>query len=173
MHKGRVLKPFAMAVGMVAVTGPSFTYSADGTTSTRALPATSIAQTVELTPPQLPGSGDMRTTDRTGSIGPSGSEAFSISNGAVDAIDRIAKPAGDYAATDTDRDLAARIRVAVAGDPGLAPLLNDSFHLSVDNGVVTVLGEVWSRDAKEQIHAKVTALAGRHRVEDKLVIVQR
>jgi len=91
----------------------------------------------------------------------------------VDAIVRRAKPAGDYAATDTDRDLAARIRVAVEGDPGLAPLVDDSFHITVDNGAVTLLGEVRDEQAKEQINAKVTAIAGPHPVENDLLIAQR
>jgi osmotically-inducible protein OsmY len=85
----------------------------------------------------------------------------------------MAKPAGDYAATDIDRGLAARLRVAVEGDPELAPSLNDSFHIAVDNGTVTLLGQVGSAHAKEQINAKVTAMAGSHLVENKLVVAQR
>ena len=42
-----------------------------------------------------------------------------------------------------------------------------------DNGVVTLLGEVRDEQAKEQITAKVTAIAGTHSVEDELLITQR
>ena len=173
MRKSRVLKPFAVAAGISVLSFPAFAHSAGGRDRAGSFQATAAAQPVEPEPPQLPGSGEMETTDRTGTTGPSGSEAFSIDSGAVDALERMAKPAGDYAATDTDRDLAARIRVAVDGDPGLAPLLDDSFHIKVDNGAVTLLGQVRNARAKEQINAKVTAIAGSHSVENKLLIAQR
>ena len=173
MRKSRVLKPFAVAAGISVLAFPAFAHSAGGRDRAGSFQATAAAQPVEPEPPQLPGSGEMATTDRTGTTGPSGSEAFSIDSGAVDALERMAKPAGDYAATDTDRDLAARIRVAVDGDPGLAPLLDDSFHIKVDNGAVTLLGQVRNARAKEQINAKVTAIAGSHSVENKLLIAQR
>ena len=147
MRKRSVLKPLAVAAGLAVLAFPAFAHSAGGSDRARSF--------------------------RTGTTGPSGSRAFSIDSGAVDAIVRRAKPAGDYAATDTDRDLAARIRVAVEGDPGLAPLVDDSFHITVDNGVVTLLGEVRDEQAKEQITAKVTAIAGTHSVEDELLITQR
>ncbi len=170
MRQSCVLKPLVVAAGIAVLSFPSFTHSTDGTASAGTLPASSAVQAGELAPLQLPGSGEMRTTDRTGSTGLTGSEAFSISSGAVDAIARVAKPYGDEAATDTDRDLAARIRVAIEGDPDLAPWLDDRFHLRVDNGVVTMLGAVRSREIKEQITIKVTELAGHHEVEDRLVI---
>jgi len=173
MRKSRVLKPFAVAAGISVLAFPAFAHSAGGRDRAGSFQATAAAQPVEPEPPQLPGSGEMETTDRTGTTGPSGSEAFSIDSGVVDALERMAKPAGDYAATDTDRDLAARIRVAVDGDPGLAPLLDDSFHIKVDNGAVTLLGQVRNARAKEQINAKVTAIAGSHSVENKLLIAQR
>jgi len=173
MRKSRVLKPFAVAAGISVLAFPAFAHSAGGRDRAGSFQATAAAQPVEPEPPQLPGSGEMETTDRTGTTGPSGSEAFSIDSGAVDALERMAKPAGDYAATDTDRDLAARIRVAVDGDPGLAPLLGDSFHIKVDNGAVTLLGQVRNARAKEQINAKVKAIAGSHSVENKLLIAQR
>ena len=147
MRKRSVLKPFALAAGISVLAFPAFAHSKGGS--------------------------DRAGSFRTGTTGPSGSQAFSIDSGAVDAIARIAKPAGDYAATDTDRDLAARIRVAVEGDPGLAPLVDDSFHITVDNGAVTLLGEVRDEQAKEQINAKVTAIAGPHPVENDLLIAQR
>jgi len=147
MRKRSVLKPFAVAAGLAVLAFPAFAHSTGGS--------------------------DRAGSFRTGTTGPSGSWAFSIDSGAVDATARIAKPAGDYAATDTDRDLAARIRVAVDGDPGLAPLVDDSFHITVDNGVVTLLGAVRDEQAREQITAKVTAIAGIHPVDNKLVIAQR
>jgi hypothetical protein len=173
MRKSSVLKPFAVAAGIAVLAFPTFAHSEGGSDRAGSFQATAAAQPVEPQPPQLHGSGEMGTTDRTGTTGPSGSEAFSIDSGAVDAIERMAKPAGDYAGTDTDRDLAARIRVAVEGDPGLAPLLDDSFHIEVDNGAVTLLGQVMNARAKEQITAKVTAIAGTHSVEDELLITQR
>jgi osmotically-inducible protein OsmY len=114
----------------------------------------------------------MEGPDRTGTTGPSGSEAFAPSDGAVDATARMTKPAGDIAATDTDRDLAARIRMAVEGDPALGPGLDKSLHIKVDNGAVTLLGQVMNEQAKEQINAKVTALAGAHSVDNQLLIAQ-
>ena len=147
MRQSNVLKPFAVAAGLAVLAFPAFAHSEGGS--------------------------DRAGSFRTGTTGPFGSRAFSIDSGAVDAIVRRAKPAGDYAATDTDRDLAARIRVAVEGDPGLAPLVDDSFHVTVDNGVVTLLGEVRDEQAKEQITAKVTAIAGTHSVENELMIAQR
>ncbi len=170
MRKSSVLKPFAVAAGIAVVAFPAFAHSEGGSDRGGSFQATATAQPVEPEPPQLPGSGEMETTDRTGTTGPSGSRAFSIDSGAVDAIERMAKPAGDYAGTDTDRDLAAHIRTAVEGDPGLAPLLDDSFHIKVDNGAVTLLGRVMNAHAKEQIGAKVAALAGSHSVENDLVI---
>jgi len=173
MRQSSVLKPFAVAAGIAVFAFPAFAHSEGGSVRAGAFQATAASWPVEPEPPQLPGSGEMETTDRTGTTGPSGSEAFSIDSGAVDAIERMAKPAGDYAGTDTDRDLAARIRVAVEGDPGLAPLLDDSFHIKVDNGTVTLLGQVMNERAKEQINAEVTAIAGSRSVENKLVIAQR
>jgi BON domain-containing protein len=172
MRKSNVLKPFAVAAGIAVLAFPAFAHSEGGRDSAGSVQATAAAQPLEPEPPQLLGSGEMETTDRTGTTGPSGSEAFSIDSGGVDALARRAKPAGDHAGTDTDRDLAARIRVAVEGDPGLAPLLDDSFHIEVDNGAVTLLGQVRNARAREQINAKVTAIAGGHSVENKLVIAE-
>ena len=173
MRKSSVLKPFAVAAGLAVLAFPAFVHSEGGSDTAGAFTATAAAQPMETEPPQLPGSGEMATTDRTGTTGPSGSRAFSPSDGAVDAIARMAKPAGDYAATDTDRDLAARIRTAVEGDSELAPLVDNTFRVQVDNGAVTLLGQVRNAYAKEQLNAKVTAIAGSHSVENKLVIAQR
>ena len=173
MRKSRVLKPFAVAAGISVLAFPAFAHSEGGSDTAGAFTATAAAQPVETEPSQLPGSGEMATTDRTGTTGPSGSEAFSIDSGAVDAIERMAKPAGDYAVTDTDRDLAARIRTAVEGDSELAPLVDNTFRVQVDNGTVTLLGEVRNAHAKEQINAKVAAIAGAQSVDNKLSTVQR
>src|SRR6266403_1065652 len=108
MRQTHVLKPLAVAASLAVLAVPSFAHSESGRDRASSYQAAAAAQPVEPAPPQLPGSGEMETTDRTGTTGPSGSEAFSPSDGAVDAIARMAKPAGDYAATDTDRDLAAR-----------------------------------------------------------------
>ena len=173
MRQRSVVKPFAVAAGLAVLAFPPFAHSESGSDRARSFQATVAPQPVEPRPPQLPGSGEMETTDRTGTTGPSGSKAFSINTESVDAIERMAKPAGDYAATDTDRDLAARIRVGVEGDPELAPLLNDSFHIAVNNGTVRLLGEVGDAQAKEQINAKVAALAGVRSVANDLVVAQR
>ena len=173
MRKSNVLKPVAVAAGLAVLAFPAFAHSEGGSDSAGSFQATAASQPVEPAPPQLPGSGEMETTDRTGTTGPSGSRAFSTFDGAVDAIARVAKPAGDYAVTDTDRDFAARIRIAVEGDPLFAPLVDGSFHVTVDNGAVTLLGEVRDARAKGQINAKVTAIAGSHSVENKLLIAQR
>jgi len=173
MRKSSVLKPFAVAAGISVLAFPAFAHSEGGNDITSPFTATASSQAVETENHQLPGSGEMETTDRTGTTGPSGSEAFSIDSGAVDAIERMAKPAGDYAVTDTDRDLAARIRTTVEGDSELAPLVDNTFRVKVDNGAVTLLGQVRNAHAKEQINAKVTAIAGNHSVENKLAIVRR
>jgi BON domain len=173
MRKNSVLKPFAVAAGMAVLAFPTFAHSEGGGDRAGSYQAPVASRPVEPAPRQLPGSGEMETTDRSGTTGPSGSEAFSTDTGAVDAIERVAKPAGDYAATGTDRGLAALIRVTVAGDPAIAPLLNDSFHIAVDNGTVTLQGEVRDERAKEQINAKVIAMTGSHPVENKLVVARR
>jgi hypothetical protein len=173
MRKSRVLKPFTVAASIAALTVPAFAQSEGVSGQTGAVKATAPSASVAPEYLQLPGSGAMEGTDRTGTTGPSGSRAFSTNSGAVDAIARRAKPAGDYAATDTDRDLAARIRIAVEGDRGLAPLVGRSFHIKVDNGAVTLLGQVRNEQAKEQINAKVTAIAGVQSMENQLSIVQR
>jgi hypothetical protein len=173
MHQRRLLKPFAMAAGMVVLACPTFSYGESGSNRSRSFQSTAVAQPTEPTAQQLPGSGEMKTTDRTGTTGPSGSRSFAVDTGAVDATARVAKPAGDFAATGTDRDLAARIRVVVEGDPALAPLIDNSFHIAVDNGAVTLQGKVKNALAKEQINAKVKATAGSHPVDNKLVIAQQ
>jgi hypothetical protein len=173
MRQTHVLKPFAVAAGIAVLAFPTFAHSEGGGDRAGSYQAPAASRPVEPAPRQLPGSGEMETTDRTGTTGPSGSEAFSVNSGPVNAIERMAKPAGDYAATDTDRDLAARIRVAVEGDPELAPLLNHSFHITVDNGTVTLMGQVGNAHAKEQINAKASAMAGGHPVVNKLVVAQR
>jgi hypothetical protein len=173
MRKSSVLKQFTVAAGIAALACPALAQSGGERGITSSFPATVASQPGDSEPPQLPGSGGMATTDRTGTTGPSGSRAFSTNSGAVDAIGRMAKPAGDYAATDTDRDLAALIRTAVEGDPGLAPLMDNSFRVKVDNGAVTLLGQVRNERAKGQINAKVTAIAGVQSVDNKLSIVQR
>src|SRR5882724_5994177 len=138
MRKRSVLKPFAVAAGISAIACPAFAHSERRSDIAGSFNATAASEPVDTEPLQLPGSGEMETTDRTGTTGPSGSRAFSIPSGAVDVTARMAKPAGDYAVTDTDRDLAALIRTAVEGDPELAPLLDHSFRIEVDNGAVTL-----------------------------------
>src|SRR2546429_5150813 len=133
MRKRSVLKPFAVAAGISAIACPAFAHSERRSDIAGSFNATAASEPVDTEPLQLPGSGEMETTDRTGTTGPSGSRAFSPFDGAVDAIARVAKPAGDYAVTDSDRDLAARIRIAVEGDPALAPLVDGSFRVTVDN----------------------------------------
>src|SRR5262249_7753613 len=111
MRKNSVLKPWAVAASIAVLAFPTFAHSESDRDRAGSYKAAAAAQPVETSPLQLPGSGEMETTDRTGTTGPSGTGTFSVESGAVDTIERVAKPAGDYAATDTDRDLAARIRV--------------------------------------------------------------
>jgi osmotically-inducible protein OsmY len=172
MRKSSVLKPFTLAASIAALACPAFAHSEGVSGQTGAVKATAPSESVKPEYLQLPGSGAMEGTDRTGTTGASGSEAFDPSDGAVDATARMAKPAGDIAATDTDRDLAARIRMAVEGDPALGPGLDKSLHIKVDNGAVTLLGQVMNEQAKEQINAKVTAIAGAHSVDNQLLIAQ-
>jgi HSP20 family molecular chaperone IbpA len=115
------------------------------------------------------GSGGIGTEDRTGTTGPSGTRSFTPSGGGVDATARVAKPAEDFAATTVDRDLAARIRVALSGDSAL-PVTQDNVHLSVNNGTVTLHGQVKSEQEKEAVAAKVRGIAGVQRVENQLQI---
>ena len=77
MRKSRVLKPFAVAAGISVLAFPAFAHSAGGRDRAGSFQATAAAQPVEPEPPQLPGSGEMETTDRTGTTEPSGSRAFS------------------------------------------------------------------------------------------------
>jgi hypothetical protein len=51
-------------------------------------------------------------------------------------------PAGDFAVTENDRALAARIRVSLEGDPKWVGISEDSLHIRVDNGMVTLQGQV-------------------------------
>src|SRR3989442_122587 len=104
MRKSRVLKPFTVAAGIAALAWPAFAQSGGKRGITSPFTATAASQPVDSEPHQLPGSGEIATTDRTGTTGPSGSRTFSTNRGAVEAIGRTAKPAGDYAATATDRD---------------------------------------------------------------------
>jgi len=115
------------------------------------------------------GSGRMEKEDRTGTTGPSGSRSFTTSGGAIDPTARVMKPTGDFAATTVDRDLAARIRAALSGDPAL-PVTQDNVHLSVNNGAVTLQGWVKSPQEKEAVAAKVREMSGVQRVEDQLQI---
>ena len=76
MRKSSVLKPFAVAAGLAVLAFPAFVHSEGGSDTAGAFTETAAAQPMETEPPQLPGSGEMATTDRTGTTGPSGSEAF-------------------------------------------------------------------------------------------------
>lgn len=120
---------------------------------------------------QLPGSGQMADTDRTGTTGPSGTRSFSTNTGPVSSTARVAKPAGDYAFTAVDRGLAARVRQALNGDPSL-PVTNENVHLKVISGTVTLEGWVPSRWAKREIGAKVRELSGVRGVDNRLLVAR-
>lgn len=118
---------------------------------------------------QQTGSGEMAETDRTGTTGPSGTKSFAVSSGAANAITRVAKPAGDYAFTTVDRNLAARIRQTLNGDPSL-PVSNENVHLKVVSGTVTLEGWAPSVQAKEAIGAKVQEMPGVHGINNQLQV---
>jgi hypothetical protein len=173
IRKSRVLKHLTVTAGISVVACPVFAHSECGSDIVDSSQTTTMSQSVEIGSPQLPGSGEMKTTDRNGTTGPSGSRAFSTAGGAIDAIARVAKPAGDYAATGIDRDLAALIRTTVVGDPELALWMDNSFRIIVDNGAVTLLGQVMNARVKEQITAKVKAVTGVQSVDNQLLISRR
>jgi osmotically-inducible protein OsmY len=120
---------------------------------------------------QLPGSGQMAETDYTGTTGPSGTRSFATTGSAVNALTRVAKPAGDYAFTTVDRNLAARIRQTLNGDPSL-PVSNDNVHLKVVSGTVTLEGWVPSAQAKAEIGNKVAEISGVRGLNNQLQVAR-
>lgn len=123
--------------------------------------------------PHLPGSGSMHEADRTGATAPSGSTTSSPEAGAVNTTARVAKPAGDSAVTDNDRALAARIRVSLEGDPSLVRVSEDSLHIRVDNGQVTLQGQVTTPALKTQIGQHVTDIPGVQSLDNQLQVASK
>ncbi|MEW6301541.1 MAG: BON domain-containing protein [Thermodesulfobacteriota bacterium] len=119
--------------------------------------------------PQETGSGSMHEADRTGTTGPSGSMNAAVDSGPVDPQARLAKPAGDYAVTNVDRDLVARVRLALT-DPQL-PVSEDNIHIVADNGEITLFGAVPTEQAKEAIAEKARAQRGVQGVDNRIRVV--
>lgn len=116
------------------------------------------------------GSGSMDEEDRTGSTGPSGTSSYSSTDtGAIDATARAAKPAGDYATTTNDRGVAARVRTMVQGDPALG-VTDDSLHIIVDNGDVTLRGWIQNDQQREAINARVREIPGVQSVRNEMLL---
>ena len=115
----------------------------------------------------------MHEADRTGTTGPSSSRAFSTESGAVSAEARVTKPAGDYAVANVDRGLAADIRTQLMGDPELAGVTEDSLHIKVNNGAVTLEGRATTAKVKDKITATVKEIAGVQSLTNQMEIVAK
>lgn len=119
--------------------------------------------------PQLPGSGSMHKSDRTGTTGPTGTRSFTPNSGSVDAQARAAKPAGDYAMTTADRNIAGAVRLALSSNPAFA-VTDENLRITVDNGEVTLHGWVRNDSEKQAITTTVTEVAGVQRVNNRLEV---
>jgi len=115
--------------------------------------------------------GEMAATDCTGTTGPSGIRSFSTSSSAINPLDRVVKPIGDFAFTTVDRNLATRIRQALDTDP-LLPVSNENVHLKVVGGTVTIEGWVPSVQAKKEIGAKIAEVPGVRGINNQLQIAR-
>lgn len=118
---------------------------------------------------QMPGSGSMHESDRTGTTSPSGTSSFTPSSGSVDPAARAAKPAGDQATTTADRSIAEAVRVALNGNPAFAAT-DENVHVKVDNGEVTLQGWVKNEGEKQAISSTVTEVAGVQKVKNQLQV---
>jgi hyperosmotically inducible protein len=138
------------------------------------LPPTGSRSSDTTSTPQPPpgagtGSGSMHQEDRTGTTGPSGSQSTTTQSGSVDPTARVAKPAGDYAATDNDRELVSRIRLALTGPQ--FNLTENNLHIVADNGEIALYGWVKSEQEKKAISDRVRTEAGVQGVNNYLRIV--
>jgi HSP20 family molecular chaperone IbpA len=170
MRYSHILRSGALAAGIAAMAFPAF---AGEKGKSESFPTTAPAASTGTESPGLPGSGSMREADRTGTTGPSGSRAFSTESGAIGAEARVAKPAGDYAVTDTDRSLAANIRTQLMGDPELTGVTEDSLHIKVNNGAVTLEGQVTTAKVKDKLTTTVKEIAGVQSVTNQMKIVAK
>jgi osmotically-inducible protein OsmY len=172
MRTRYILWHLALAVGISAFAFPAYAGSEETSREqTGSFHATTPPQSTGTQSPAAPGSGHMHEADRTGTTGPSGSRSFAVESGAVDTTARMAKPAGDYAVTDTDRDLVADIRTNLMGDPELVGVTEDSLHIRADNGAVTLQGQVMSDQVKDRISQKVQRIAGVRSLDNQLEVV--
>ena len=170
MRNFPILRSFTLAAGIAALTIPAF---AGDKGRSESFPATAPAASTGTESPGLPGSGSMHETDRTGTTGPSGSRTFSTESGAISAKARATKPAGDYAVTDTDRSLVANIRTQLMGDPELVGVTEDSLHIKVNNGAVTLEGQATTAQAKEKLTSMVKEIAGVQSVTNQMEILAK
>ncbi|MGE0684060.1 MAG: BON domain-containing protein [Candidatus Binatia bacterium] len=170
MRNIHILRSCTLAAGIAALALPAF---AGETGKSQSFPATAPAASTGTESPGLPGSGSMHETDRTGTTGPSGSRTFSTESDAVNAEARVAKPAGDYAVTDVDRSLAVDIRTQLMGNPELAGVTEDSVHIKVNNGAVTLEGQATTAKVKDKITAMVNEIAGVQSVTNQMEILAK
>lgn len=164
----RLLRSCTLAVGIAALAFPAFA-GEEGTS--KSFSTTAPAASTGTGSPGLPGSGSMHETDRTGATGPSGSRTFSTESGAVDTEARVAKPTGDHAITDVDRSLVAAIRAQLMGDPQLTGVTEDSLHIKVNNGAVTLEGRTTTAAVKDKITDTVKEIAGVQSVTNQMEVV--
>ena len=167
----RYVQIFSSCVVATGITIFAFSAFAGEAEKNTPFSTTAPAASSGVNSPALPGSGGMDEGDRTGTTGPAGSRSFSTGGGAVDVEARVAKPAGDYAVTDVDRGLAATIRTQLMGDPELVGVTDDSLHIKVNNGAVTLEGQATTTIAKDKITTKVKEIAGVQSVTNDMEIL--
>jgi osmotically-inducible protein OsmY len=132
-------------------------------------PAMGSQERTAVGDPHLPGSGSMHESDRTGTTGPTGTRSFTPNSGSVDPLARTTKPAGDYAKTTADRNIAAAVRLALNGNPAFA-VTDENVHVTVDNGEVTLQGWVRNEGERRAITTTVGEVAGVQRVNNRLQV---
>jgi len=119
------------------------------------------------------GSGNMHEEDRTGTTGPAGSRSTSsLNNGAVDAMGRAAKSAGDDAVTENDRALVSQVRAALRGRPDLNSA-EDTLHLKADNGAIYLYGWVANEQERTATAETVRDITGVQGVINNLQVRTR
>jgi len=116
------------------------------------------------------GSGNMQEEDRTGTTGPAGTRSTSsLDNGAVDAMGRAAKSAGDDAVTENDRALVSQVRAALRGRPDFNTA-EDTLHLKADNGTIYLYGWVANEQERAAMAETVRDTAGVQEVVNNLQV---
>jgi len=144
--------------------------SPDSQLPTSSFPGTDSHGVATANDQALPGSGKMAEEDRTGTTGPSGTRSTSVlNNGAVDAIGRVTKPAGDEAVTEVDRGLASEIRSSLLGHRDFSGN-EENVHLIVNNGFVTIQGWAPSEQDRRAIADHIQEQAGVQGIDNQLLV---